>query len=441
MSPPSNYFRFKTIRDPLYGFIDLSKLETKIIDSEIFRRLQFIKQLSHAYLSYPSAIHTRFEHSLGTVYVSDIMAKELNFDKPDEIEKIRLSCLLHDIGHGPFSHLFENIIIKINPGISEPHEKISKIMLNEDSELDSILGSKKDDIIELLGNEIDSHKEPTKSLQSAIISSGLDADKIDYLRRDSYHIGVVYGQFDFNRILHTLITTPKRSGICIGNKGKDALENYRLARYLMHVQVYGHHARLAADQMFLQSLEIAIHEEKIIDENLLKFDPNKDNSDFLNFYKSLDDFSIYSKIINDPDAKTSKSILNNIKQRKLLKRICEFTPNNLESTAHVEYELMKMKPDDYKKVANEITTSLNLNSHDVIFYKSEIKNKLFKKGEIMFCNGDEVFSLNSVSPISGKDVDKYFVFGPADAEIRKKIRTKISDRFNIDIAKLVPSNN
>ncbi len=112
MSLSHSYFRFKAIRDPLYGFIDLSELETKIIDSEIFRRLQFIKQLSHAYLVYPSAIHTHFEHSLGTAHISDIMSKELDLDKQDDIEKNRLSGLLHDIGHGPFSHLFENVIKK-----------------------------------------------------------------------------------------------------------------------------------------------------------------------------------------------------------------------------------------------------------------------------------------------------------------------------------------
>ena len=190
--------------------------------------------------------------------------------------------------------------------------------------------------------------------------------------------------------------------------------------------------------MFLQALEIAIHEEKIIDENLLKFDPGKDNTNFLNFYKSLDDFSIYHKIINDDNAKTSKLILTNIKKRKLLRRICEFTPKNLEGAADVERELMKMKSDDYKKVANEISISLNLEPHEVIFYKSEIKNKLFKKGEIMFCNGDEVFNLDAVSPISGKDIDKYFVFGPTDKEIRKKIALKISERFAIDLSKIAP---
>ncbi len=237
MSLPHNYFRSKAIRDPLYGFIDLSELEIKVIDTEIFRRLQFIKQLSHTYVVYPSSFHTRFEHSLGTLHVSNIMANELNFTDQKDIERIRLSCLLHDIGHGPFSHLFESIMEKINPTITEPHEKISKIIIKENSELDSVLGSKTNEIIELLEKKIDSHKEPKKSLQADIVSSGIDADKLDYLRRDSYHIGVTYGQFDFDRILHTLTTTPKNSQICISKKGKDALENYRLARYLMYAQV------------------------------------------------------------------------------------------------------------------------------------------------------------------------------------------------------------
>lgn len=438
MSQPHSYFRSKAIRDPLYGFIDLSETETKVIDAEIFRRLQFIKQLSHAYVVYPSSTHTRFEHSLGTAYVSNIMANELGFDRQDDIEKIRLSCLLHDVGHGPFSHLFEAILAKVNPGISEPHEKISKIMIKEDSELDSILGSKKAEIIELLTKESDLFKGPEKSLQSDIISSGIDADKLDYLRRDSFHVGVAYGQFDFNRILHTLTTTPKRSQICISNKGKDALENYRLARHLMHVQVYAHHARISADQMFLKALEIAIFEEKIIGEHLLKFDPNKDNSEFLNLYKSLDDCSIYNKIIHDEDAKTSKLILTDIKKRKLLKRACEFTPKDLENATDAKEELMKMRPDDLTQIALEISDSLSLKPYEVIFHKSMIKNKLYKKGEILFRDGNNVYDFDAISPISGKDIEKFLIYGPRDRPTRKKIALQISKRFKLDLSKLAP---
>ena len=438
MSLPHSYFRSKAIRDPLYGFIDLSELETKVIDTEIFRRLQFIKQLSHAYVVYPSSIHTRFEHSLGTNFVSNIMANELGFTKQDDIERIRLSCLLHDVGHGPFSHLFETVIEKINPTIEEPHEKISKIMIDEDPELDSILSSKKSEIIELLQKDKISYKDTSKLLQSDIVSSSIDADKLDYLRRDSYHIGVAYGEFDFNRILHTLTTTPKCSQICISNKGKDALENYRLARYLMHIQVYTHHARLAADNMFLKSLEIAIFDEKIIDEDLLKFNPEKDNAEFLKFYSSLDDCSIYNKIIYDEKAKSSKLILNNIKKRKLLKRACEFTPKNLENAADVNGKFMKMKPDDFNKVALDISNSLNLEPYEVIFFKSTIKNKLFKKGQILFRIGGNVYDFDTFSPISGRDVEKFLIYGPADKEIRTKIASKISNLFDVDLLKIAP---
>ena len=428
-------YRYKSIRDPLYGFIDLSKLETEIIDTRLFRRLQFIKQLSHAYVAYPSSIHTRFEHSLGTLYVSNIMAMELKFTKEEDIERIRLSCLLHDIGHGPFSHLFETIMKIINPTIQEPHEKISKIMINEDSELASILDSRRDEIIKLLGKDYDFHKESEKLLQSDIVSSGIDADKLDYLRRDSYHTGVAYGQFDFSRILHTLTTTPEGSQICISKKGKDALENYRLARYLMHIQVYGHHARLAADQMFLKSLEIAIFDEKVIDKSILEINPKKGNSEFLEFYTSLDDYSIYHKIMDSDQAKTSKLILDNIKKRKLLKRVCEFTPKDLENSADVEGKIIKMKSVDFDNIALEISESLDLESHEVIFFRHTIKNRLYQKGVILFRDGDDVYDLGEFSPISGKDVSRYLIYGPTDREIRRKIAFKLFDRLDIKFAK------
>lgn len=436
LSPNRNDFRFKAIRDPLYGFINTSKLETKVIDTAIFRRLQSIKQLSHAYVVYPSSIHTRFEHSLGTMHVSNLMTDELGITKPDDIRRIRLSCLLHDIGHGPFSHLFESVIEKINPQFSEPHEKISRIMINEDSELDMLLDSDKHEIIKLLDKKIDSYKDPESSLQSSIISSGIDADKLDYLRRDSHHIGVAYGQFDFHRILYALTTTPHRSTICINHKGIDAIENYRLARYLMHVQVYTHHARLAADQMFIKALKIAVFDEKIIDADLLKFDPKKDNPEFLKFYTSLDDCSIYNIITGAGTA--SKSILEDIKKRRLLKRACEFTPQDLENTADVKNVLMKMKPDGFDQIALELSNSLNLQPHEVIFLKSTIKNKLFQEGEILLRINNDVRDLNKFSPISGKDTDKFLIYGPIDKEIRAKIASKMSSEFGIDLPKITP---
>jgi HD superfamily phosphohydrolase len=421
----------------LYGFIDLSELETKLIDTAIFQRLRFIKQLSHAYLVYPTAIHTRFEHSLGATHLADKMSMELGLE-PQKRDTIRIAALLHDVGHGPFSHLFEHIIKKINPQHEEPHEIISKIIINEDHEIDSIIKDQKKSVIELLGDKSTVKHNHELSLMSDIVSSGLDADKLDYLRRDSYHIGVAYGQFDLDRILHTIRSTPpKHTKICIDIKGKDALENYRLGRYLMHAQVYEHHTRLAADQMFLKALDIAIHEEGVIDPKLLKINPTGDNKEFLNFYLGLDDNSIYEMILASPKSKLAKEILLNIKKRKLLKRACDFTPKKLENHAEAGGELMKMKAEDFEKIGNDVAESIGLQKHEVIFHRSKIDIKLYKEGEILFLDKENVLDLTGSSPITAKDsVIRYYVYGPHDVTTRKKIACAVAEKLDVPTEKI-----
>ncbi len=138
MSKPRDYFHFKSTREPLYGFVDLAGTGTGIIDTPVFRRLHRIKQLSHAYLVYPAAIHTRFEHALGVTRLADLVSKQLSFDE-DAREIVRLAGLLHDIGHGPFSHLFENVLEDINREKVD-HDRISMMMINEDPDLWNIGG-------------------------------------------------------------------------------------------------------------------------------------------------------------------------------------------------------------------------------------------------------------------------------------------------------------
>ena len=430
----SNYFRKKAIRDPLYGFIDVSSLELDVIDSEVFRRLQLIKQLSHAYVVYPTAIHSRFEHSLGTMHIADCMVQELGLSDDDR-KIVRLAALLHDVGHGPFSHLFESTIGRINPEQNDPHEKISQIMIKEDPELDCILGSKKNDVVDLLRNDPGSNSS-SRSLYSSIISGGLDADKLDYLRRDSHHIGVAYGQFDLARILHNLSTTRRRTQVLIDSGGKDALENYRLARYLMHVQVYEHHARLAADNMFKQALDIAIHDENVIEKGRLKFDTSGGNEDFLTFYKTLDDYSIYQMIMTNEKGKISGEILSNIKRRRLLKRACDFTPADLEKDEDVGGRLMKMTSEELDGISSRIADSLHIKSHEVIFHRSQSKIKLYQRGEILFRHKNEILDLALASPFTLKndEVIQYYVYGPSNAEVRKRIAEKTKAELGLEHA-------
>ena len=435
-----DHFSHKYIRDPLYGFINLSEEETKLIDLEMFQRLQRIKQLSHAYVVYPSSVHTRFEHSLGTIHVAGRMCSMLDLSFEDT-RSVRISALLHDVGHGPFSHLFEHVLKKINPAIPEIHEVISRSIIHTDSQLDAVLKNEKNNVIDILEkNKHDISLGLQQSLHSDIVSGTLDADKFDYLRRDSYHAGVAYGQFDLERILHTLtVSSGTRLQLCVTEKGIDAIENYRIARYLMHAQVYEHHARLIADRMFLNALDIAIHDENIINSNDLKISENDHdaNIDFLKFYQTLDDNSIYNLIINNPASHVSKEILLNIKKRKLLKRVCQFTPNYIDDP-WAKNDILRMTQSDLDKISQTVASDLDIPKHDLIFYLSNINIKLYRDGDIVFLDKKgQPHDIKESSPINAaKSVLRYYVFGPEDHDIQKKIILKISEELGVSPEKI-----
>ena len=322
--------------------------------------------------------------------------------------------------------------------MSKPHELITSIIIQKNDELGSIIDSKKDIITELLNpDRIALLSDSKTTLLSDIITSGLDADKLDYLRRDSYHIGVAYGQFDLDRILHTLRKTPhKQSRICIDIKGKDALENYRLGRYLMYAQVYEHHTRLVADQMFLQALDNAV-DEGVIDKSDLTISENSSNKKFLDFYLTLDDNSIYDIILQNDKSRISKKILNNVKQRRLLKRACEFAPQSLDEYADIGKDLLLMDETHLCTIASEVAHELKIQNHEIIFHKSKIDIKLFKEGEILVLKNNKVEDLHGSSPIAAKDaIIKFYVFGPEDLETRKKIASKISKKLDVPVDKI-----
>lgn len=416
--------------------MDLTECEIKIIDTAVFRRLHNIKQLSHAHVVYPSALHTRFEHVLGVTHIADRMSRQLEFNN-DEREIIRLGGLLHDVGHGPFSHLFETVIHELNNNTSPKinHEKISEMIIRHDVELSKILGNKSDQIIQLLNHEkIDGWDESKSSLASDIVSSALDADKFDYLKRDSYHIGVAYGQFDLERIVHTLTSTPdsKNKRLCVQAKGRDAIENYRLGRYLMHAQVYKHHTRLIADQMFLRAMKLAL-DEGIIDKTKLQVSIESEDSikQFLEFYTSLDDRSIYDMIISSCPDSVPAQILKNISKRKLLKRACEFFPTKDIKNILVRREIMAMKSDDMINLSKEIAASVNTEPHRVIAYKSNIPISMFK-GEILLLWNGIPRSLDDFSPIKtdSQSVTKFYIFGPNDSTLRENIKKFVESKYD-----------
>jgi len=354
----------KWIRDPLYGFVGVTKEEVALLDTIPLQRLRRIKQLANAHLVYPSAMHTRFEHSLGVMHIAGRMAEHLQFTD-DDIKSVRYAALLHDIGHGPFSHVFEAALHDIC-GNAIDHEEITRLIIKNNEEIQSALGTSADTVFNLF-------KENGERIQNQVISGNLDADKIDYLRRDSYHTGVAYGNFDLERILHTIHkrTDGTRSYLTLLKKGVDALENFRLARFLMHAQVYHHHTRAVADKMFQRAMEIAIRDNVISKEFL-----NPKNSDFLKNYLSLDDARMLFMLLQDPESKCH-DLIYALENRRLFKRGYEVDVTHI-SNPILRMKIANMKPEQNKKLEQILADECRCDPDFIMADIHNIENSLYK---------------------------------------------------------------
>jgi len=269
----------KEFSDPLYGFIKLNDLELKIVDSLPFQRLRYIKQLGVAYLVFPSAQHTRFEHSLGVLSITDKLANHL---KLKEVKLLRLAGLLHDIGHPPFSHTTEVLLPE-----SKTHEDFTERVIKE-TEIYEILRKEfsHEDIESLIRITLGRPKDKEEKSLSEIITGEFGSDRMDYLRRDAYFCGVSYGFFDYERLINT--TRFYEDRIVVDISGLRALENFLISRYFMYIQVYFH-----------KSVRIlSIHLVEFI-KKLLKSEDLNDISRFL----KINDTYIISKIFEKKEFK------------------------------------------------------------------------------------------------------------------------------------------
>lgn len=258
------------IRDPIHGFIHLSRSELKLVESRAFRRLRHIKQLALTYLVYPGAMHTRFEHSLGVMELATrafeaIQKKSgelLNSNlqkigmKVDQAKSLlRATALLHDVGHLPFSHGGESVLPKSSNGEPATHEQVSIAFIREDELSDLLDHDLYPGVVEHIALLLGEGQVPPELLiLKRLISGQFDADKMDYLNRDSLHCGVGYGNFDYLRLLETLRAQESAEGgleLCLDRGGIHTLEAMILARYWMFTQVYYHKTRRIFD-IYLQ---------------------------------------------------------------------------------------------------------------------------------------------------------------------------------------------
>lgn len=238
--------KVKIINDPVYGFLRFPEPEVmNVIAHPWFQRLRHIKQMGMAHLVYPGAVHTRLHHSLGACHLMNealdvLKSKDIVFDK-DECVAARLAILLHDIGHGPFSHALEHSLVS---GIS--HEMISKLIMEQ---MDDEMGGTLQKAIAIFD-----HAYPKRYLHQ-LVSSQLDMDRMDYLNRDSFFTGVSEGVIGYDRILQMI--TVQQNELVVEEKAVHSVEKFIIARRLMYWQVYLHKTVLGGEKLMVNILRRA----------------------------------------------------------------------------------------------------------------------------------------------------------------------------------------
>jgi HD superfamily phosphohydrolase len=228
------------IKDPVHGYIEVQAEMGQFLDSPPLQRLRHIRQLGFAYLVYPGANHSRFEHSLGTMHLATIMSRNLDLDK-GETRLVTLGALLHDCGHGPFSHATEPFMQEFT---GREHEEIGYLL--ETEPLATLLNDASLEPGDLLGVMEGGHP------LSTIIHGDLDVDRMDYLLRDAHYTGVPYGTVDAQRLIQSTVLTGQ--GLVLDEGGVNAAESLLIARTLMRPAVYVHHVTRIATSMIQRAL-------------------------------------------------------------------------------------------------------------------------------------------------------------------------------------------
>lgn len=333
----------KIVNDPIYGFVSIpDELHFDIIEHPYFQRLRRIKQVSMTNMVYPSANHTRFAHSLGAMHLMH-RAIQLLRSKGTEIteeeeQAASLTILLHDVGHGPFSHTLENSIMR---GIS--HEEISLEIMKKFNALN-------DGKLEM-ALDIFTDRYPKRFLNK-LISSQLDVDRLDYLKRDSFFTGVAEGNVNAERLLDMMEVVD--NGLAIEAKGIYSVESFLVARRIMYWQVYMHKTVLSAEYTLMKILQRAkmLSQERTLPatpalsfflKNQLDFNEIPDKELAIEQFCRLDDFDVMTavKMWCDDEDRVLSELCNRLTSRHLFKiemQDTDFEPSYVES---VKKRIMK----------------------------------------------------------------------------------------------------
>ncbi len=400
--------KLKILNDPIYGFITIpNELIFDIIEHKYFQRLRRISQMGLSYLVYPGAHHTRFHHALGCLHLMQKSVRVLRLKgveiSEDEEEALQIAILLHDIGHGPFSHAMENSIVE---GVS--HEAISSLFMQEMNELfDHRL---------TLAIKIFRGKYPRKFL-CQLISSQLDMDRLDYLKRDSFYTGVAEGNINSERLISML--TVVDDVLMVEEKGIYSVEKFLLARRLMYWQVYLHKTGVVAEQLVIRVLkrakELVGEGRELFGSTALKYflehqiTAEEFTSETLHVFAQLDDYDILSAMkewVHDEDF-VLRNLCQMIINRDLLK--VKLKKNPIKDERLKEHKQRVMAQHDISE--NEAAYFVFSGDISNLAYKKEDEkiHILFKSGKITdVIKASDHFNLKALS----KPVTKYYICYP-----------------------------
>ena len=345
----------KVLKDPVHSYIHIHyEVIWNCLDSKEFQRLRRIRQLGGDFQVYPTAEHSRFSHSLGVYEIVRRMVTEVKSlcVELTEYEKVcvMLAGLLHDVGHGPFSHAFEHIT-------NHSHEEYTAKIILGNTELNAILRN----VSEKLPQDIVSIIQHTheNDILNQIVSGQLDADRMDYLLRDSYFTATSYGQFDLERILRTMRvrkTAEGRKVIVVKYTGIHSVEDYIMARYQMYWQVYYHPVARSYEAVFIQlfnRLKDIFKDDKDYFEDMKVLIPFLEKSEVsVDEYFKLDENSLLycCALIQDKEDKIAADLARRLQNRKLF----EYVDYNEENLAQIKNMLKENGLDEryYLRIEN-----------------------------------------------------------------------------------------
>jgi HD superfamily phosphohydrolase len=404
--------KLKIFNDPIYGFITIPyPIVHDLIEHPYFQRLRRIKQVGMTHMVYPGALHTRFHHAMGAMHLMTQAIEVLRFKgvkiSDEEAKGVTIAILLHDIGHGPFSHALEHSIVS---GIN--HEDLSSMFMQR---LNEKFKGQLTTAIRIFNNTY-----PKKFLHQ-LVSGQLDMDRMDYLNRDSFYSGVSEGVISYDRIIKML--NVYKDQLVVEDKGVYSIEKFIVARRLMYWQVYLHKTVLSAENLLVKILsrakELANKGEELFSTPAFKYflynkvtkKDFKNNPSLLDLFAQLDDYDILTSVkvwVNHHD-KVLARLCTNMVERKLFR--IELQPQKFEK-AYIN-EKIKTVINKYKISEKEAVYFVHTGSISNNAYNPERDkiNILFKNGELKdIADASDQLNIRALST----PVEKHFICYPKD---------------------------